>query len=157
VQVYALTSSRCLHETLDLFLTREAAEAELREILEDEPDWRDVLRVVGSSSTGEKCRTTKGREPEKSACFSPKDLRPFWGAVSLGRSNSGPVSRRAIEPLACGLGEAPRAGAKTGENNPPTPLGRCPGESEGACRERPWAIRKSDCKGSVCLNVAQEV
>src|SRR5438093_7320260 len=35
-----------LHETLDLFLTREAAEAELREILEDEPDWRDVLRVV---------------------------------------------------------------------------------------------------------------
>ena len=32
--------------TLDLFLTREAAEAELREILEDEPDWRDVLRVV---------------------------------------------------------------------------------------------------------------
>jgi hypothetical protein len=37
VQVYALTSSQCLHETLDLFLTREAAEAELREILEDEP------------------------------------------------------------------------------------------------------------------------
>jgi hypothetical protein len=25
---------------------REAAEAELREILEDEPDWKDVLRVV---------------------------------------------------------------------------------------------------------------
>jgi len=46
VQVYALTSSQSLHETLDLFLTREAAEAELREILEDEPDWRDVLRVV---------------------------------------------------------------------------------------------------------------
>jgi hypothetical protein len=34
------------HETLDLFLTREAAEAELREILEDEPDWKDILRVV---------------------------------------------------------------------------------------------------------------
>jgi hypothetical protein len=33
-------------ETLDLFLTREAAEAELREILLDEPDWREVLRVV---------------------------------------------------------------------------------------------------------------
>jgi hypothetical protein len=46
MQVYALTSSRCFHETLDLFLTREAAEAELREILEDEPDWKDVLRVV---------------------------------------------------------------------------------------------------------------
>jgi hypothetical protein len=46
VQVYALTSLQSLHETLDLFLTREAAEAELREILEDEPDWRDVLRVV---------------------------------------------------------------------------------------------------------------
>jgi hypothetical protein len=25
---------------------REAAEADLREILEDEPDWKDVLRVV---------------------------------------------------------------------------------------------------------------
>ena len=46
VQVYALTSSRCLHEMLDLFLSREAAEAELREILGDEPDWKDVLRVV---------------------------------------------------------------------------------------------------------------
>jgi hypothetical protein len=46
VQVYALTSSQSLHETLDLFLTREAAEAELREILEDEPDWKDMLRVV---------------------------------------------------------------------------------------------------------------
>jgi hypothetical protein len=38
MRVYALTSSQSLHETLDLFLTREAAEAELREILEDEPD-----------------------------------------------------------------------------------------------------------------------
>jgi hypothetical protein len=46
MRVYALTSSQCLYETLDLFLTREAAEAELREILEDEPDWKDVLRVV---------------------------------------------------------------------------------------------------------------
>ena len=46
VQVYALTSSRSPHETLDLFLTPEAAEAELREILHDEPDWKDVLRVV---------------------------------------------------------------------------------------------------------------
>jgi hypothetical protein len=47
LQVYALTSSQqLLHETLDLFLTWEAAEAELREILEDEPDWKDVLRVV---------------------------------------------------------------------------------------------------------------
>ena len=46
MQVYALASSELLHETLDLFLTREAAEAELREILHDEPDWRDVLRIV---------------------------------------------------------------------------------------------------------------
>jgi hypothetical protein len=46
MQVYALTSLQSLHETLDLFLTREAAEAELREILHDEPDWKDVLRVV---------------------------------------------------------------------------------------------------------------
>jgi hypothetical protein len=46
VQVYALTSTQCLYETLDLFITREAAEAELREILHDEPDWKDVLRIV---------------------------------------------------------------------------------------------------------------
>lgn len=46
MQVYALTSSQSLHETLDLFLTREAAEAELQEILMDEPEWRDVLSVV---------------------------------------------------------------------------------------------------------------
>jgi hypothetical protein len=52
VQVYALTSSQSLHQTLDLFLTREAAEAELREILEDEPDWKDVLRVVSIELDG---------------------------------------------------------------------------------------------------------
>jgi hypothetical protein len=46
MQVYALTSSQCLYETLDLFLTRETAEAELREILMDEPDWKHVPRVV---------------------------------------------------------------------------------------------------------------
>jgi hypothetical protein len=46
VHVYALASSELSRETLDLFLIREAAEAELREILLDEPDWRDVLRVV---------------------------------------------------------------------------------------------------------------
>jgi hypothetical protein len=46
VLVYALTSSQSLHETPDLFLTLEAADAELREILQDEPDWKDVLRVV---------------------------------------------------------------------------------------------------------------
>lgn len=49
MRVYALTSSQSLDETLDLFLTREAAETELREILEDEPDWKDVLRVVPNS------------------------------------------------------------------------------------------------------------
>jgi hypothetical protein len=46
VQVYALTSSHVPSETLDLFVTQETAEAELREILLDEPDWKDVLRVV---------------------------------------------------------------------------------------------------------------
>jgi hypothetical protein len=46
MQVYALTSSQLLHETLDLFLTREAAETELQEIFEDEPEWVNVLRVV---------------------------------------------------------------------------------------------------------------
>ena len=42
--IYALTSTRLLHETLDLFVTREAADAELREILLDETDWKEVLR-----------------------------------------------------------------------------------------------------------------
>jgi hypothetical protein len=46
MRVYALASSHVHDETLDLFLSREAAEAELREILKDEPDWKDVLRVV---------------------------------------------------------------------------------------------------------------
>jgi hypothetical protein len=46
VHVYALTSSQVAGETLNLFLTQEAAEAELREILEDEPEWVNVLRVV---------------------------------------------------------------------------------------------------------------
>jgi hypothetical protein len=46
MRVYALTSSQLQNETLDLFLTREAAEAELREILGDEPEWADVLSVV---------------------------------------------------------------------------------------------------------------
>ena len=46
MQVYALTSTQLLHETLDLFLTREAAGTELGEILLDEPDWKDVLRVI---------------------------------------------------------------------------------------------------------------
>jgi hypothetical protein len=45
VHVYALTSSHVPHETLDLFLAQRAAEAELREILEDEPEWANVLRV----------------------------------------------------------------------------------------------------------------
>jgi hypothetical protein len=57
MQVYALTSSQSLHETLDLFLTREAAEAELREILEDEPDWKDVLRVVPIELDGREVST----------------------------------------------------------------------------------------------------
>jgi hypothetical protein len=46
VQVYALASSQIPGETLDLFLTQEAAAAEPREILEDEPEWVNVLRVV---------------------------------------------------------------------------------------------------------------
>jgi hypothetical protein len=41
--VYALASSQSPRETVDLFLTQEAAEAELSEILEDEPEWVDTL------------------------------------------------------------------------------------------------------------------
>jgi hypothetical protein len=46
IQVYALTSSQSPHETLDLFLARGAADAELREILDDEPAGWTLLRVV---------------------------------------------------------------------------------------------------------------
>ena len=46
MQVFALTRSQLRRETLDLFLTREAAATELHEIVEDEPDWVNVLRVV---------------------------------------------------------------------------------------------------------------
>jgi hypothetical protein len=51
VLVCALASENIPGETLDLFLTQEAAEAELREILEDEPEWVNVLRVVPIEST----------------------------------------------------------------------------------------------------------
>jgi hypothetical protein len=46
MRVYALRSSQVPDTTLDVFLSREAAEAELREILQDEPSWVDVLSVV---------------------------------------------------------------------------------------------------------------
>ena len=46
VQVYALASAHVPRETLNLFLTEEAAEAELRDILEDEPESVNVVRVV---------------------------------------------------------------------------------------------------------------
>jgi hypothetical protein len=46
MQVYALASTRVAGQTLDLFLTQEGAKSELREILEDEPEWVNVLRVV---------------------------------------------------------------------------------------------------------------
>jgi hypothetical protein len=46
VRVYALASAQVASETLDLFLKREAAEAELREILKDEPEWVNVLHVI---------------------------------------------------------------------------------------------------------------
>jgi hypothetical protein len=46
MQVFALEARSHRARQLDLFLTQEAAEAELREILEDEPEWVNVLRVV---------------------------------------------------------------------------------------------------------------
>ena len=46
MQVYALTSSQMPVRRWDLFLTQEAAESELREILEDEPGWMGLLSVV---------------------------------------------------------------------------------------------------------------
>jgi hypothetical protein len=38
MQVFALTSSQLRHETLDIFLTQEAADAELREISRTSPN-----------------------------------------------------------------------------------------------------------------------
>jgi hypothetical protein len=52
VQVYALSSSPSLRETLDLFVTQDAAEAGLREILEDETEWVNVLRIVPTELDG---------------------------------------------------------------------------------------------------------
>jgi hypothetical protein len=46
LRIYALTSSQSPRETLELFDTRDAAEAELAEILDEEPGWVDVLSVV---------------------------------------------------------------------------------------------------------------
>jgi hypothetical protein len=54
VQVYALTSSDLSHETLHLFLSGEDAEAELAEILGDEPNWKDILLVVPIELDGSK-------------------------------------------------------------------------------------------------------
>jgi hypothetical protein len=57
VQIYALASSQSPRETLDLFLTREAAEAELAEILRDEPDPKTILRAsCRSNSASDRCR-----------------------------------------------------------------------------------------------------
>jgi len=46
VRVYALASSQVPDETLDLCLTREVAAAELREILEDEPESKRSPRAA---------------------------------------------------------------------------------------------------------------
>jgi hypothetical protein len=46
VRIYALATTVTPDETLDLYLRRDEAEAELRKILGDEPDWIDVLSVV---------------------------------------------------------------------------------------------------------------
>ena len=59
----APASSQSLHETLDLFLTREAAEAELLEILEDEPEWVNVLRVLPIELDGRNLSGTKKKRP----------------------------------------------------------------------------------------------
>jgi hypothetical protein len=61
MRVYALASSHVPGETLDLFLTREAAEAERAEILEDEPEWVNVLRVVPIELDGQQAHRTSAQ------------------------------------------------------------------------------------------------
>ena len=46
MKVYAVTSTQVAGGKPDLFLTKEAADTELREIRGDEPEWVNVLRVV---------------------------------------------------------------------------------------------------------------
>jgi hypothetical protein len=70
VQVYALTSSQSPRETLDLFLTWETADAELCEILQDEPEWKDVLRIVPIELDG---RTF----PRTRSCDGLSSSRPY--------------------------------------------------------------------------------
>jgi hypothetical protein len=56
--VHALTSSRLRHETLNLFLTRDTAHAELREILEDEPLERSAARRANRTRRAERVGET---------------------------------------------------------------------------------------------------
>jgi hypothetical protein len=87
IQVYALTGSQCLYETLDLFLSREAAEAEPREILHDEPDWKDVLRVVPIDLDDRNVSATKKGSPRSRP---PQRQLALRGRQS-GRISSGPA------------------------------------------------------------------
>jgi hypothetical protein len=84
MQVYALTSSQSPRETLDLFLTREAAEAELREILEDEP--RPEKRAPGRAGRARRAAGVGelNREPERPA------LSPLGRAAVSQASGSEP-------------------------------------------------------------------
>jgi hypothetical protein len=70
VQVYALSSSLSLHETLDL-RTREAAEGELREILEDEPELERR-----ASSRADRARRS-ARLSELAPSLGSRNRRPF--------------------------------------------------------------------------------
>jgi hypothetical protein len=58
-----------------LAMTQEAAEAELREILEDEPDWKRCCASCRSSSTGGTCRRTSRLARHRELAASPKHLK----------------------------------------------------------------------------------
>jgi hypothetical protein len=55
VKAYALVETGGT-EAIDAFLRREDADAALAGCLRDEPDWKDLLSVVRSSSTTAACR-----------------------------------------------------------------------------------------------------
>jgi hypothetical protein len=56
---YALVAADCPDWAIDLWPSHEAAEAALREVLADEPAFRDLLSIVPVSLSGRKSEASK--------------------------------------------------------------------------------------------------
>lgn len=53
---YALVAADCPHWAIDLWSSREAAEAALREVLAEEPGFRELLSFVPVDLSGKGCQ-----------------------------------------------------------------------------------------------------